>query len=101
MHLTNEDENHRSMCHKTILDALVVGATLNGDEYGDMQESAIVAMERLATDFSNRPIMARHPGLLTAVAKATERETRQVDKGVDPKSEHLAKPLLMSLLLAM
>ena len=100
MHLTNEDDNHKVMCQKTVLDALVVGATFDADD-GEIQESAIVAMERLATDYSNRPIMARHNGLLTAVAKATEHETQLEDSGMESTRDRLAKPLLMSLLLAL
>ena len=99
MHLTNEEANHKVMCQKTILEALVTGINTEGKEWVDVQESAVVALERLATDHDNRPVMARHNGLLTAVAKATEREDRGDTNG--STREKLAKPLLMSLLLAM
>jgi uncharacterized protein (UPF0147 family) len=106
-HLTNENENCKIMCHKTILDALVAGVTMEG-KGRDIAESAIVSLERLATDVSNREKMARHDGLLTAVAKMTEREAK-LERGIklDPTKEDpvsrklLAKSLLMSLLVAM
>ena len=107
MHLTNEDENCKIMCHKTILDALVTGVAMEG-KGRDIAESAIVSLQRLATDVSNREKMARHDGLLTAVAKVTEREAKleRETKATPTKEEHvsrklLAKPLLMSLLVAM
>jgi hypothetical protein len=101
MHLTNESTNRTAMCNKTILDALVKGASLEDHKLEDIRDSAVRAIERLATEFSNRPAMARHRGLLVAVAKATEREAQLEEEGA--KSEHafLAKPLLMSLLVAM
>jgi hypothetical protein len=101
MHLTNEDANHKIMCQKTVLNALVLGASMEGPKWNDLGESAVVALERLATDHSNRPIMGRHPGLLAAVAKVTEREQKLEDAGVQATHERLAKPLLMSLLLAL
>jgi len=103
MHLTNEHRNQRRMCNKLILDALVVGASLDGDEHEDTRDSAIIAIERLATEHSNRRHMARHEGLLVAVAKATEREAKAELLGEDekPGQAYLAKPLLMSLLVAM
>jgi hypothetical protein len=45
--------------------------------------------------------MARHEGLLVAVAKATEREAKLEEAGAKPEHAFLAKPLLMSLLVAM
>ncbi len=88
------------MCNKTILDALVIGASMDDGEL-EIRESAIRAIERLATEFSNRAYMARHDGLLVAVAKATEREAKLQDAGAASDHAFLAKPLLMSLLVAM
>lgn len=98
MHLTNEPSNCKVMCCKKILNALVLGVSQDDD---DISSSAITAMERLATDFSNRPHMARHEGLLVAVAKATEREAKLESSGTSKSMPLLAKPLLMSLLVAM
>jgi hypothetical protein len=92
----------------------------------EIRESAIRAIERLATEFTNRSTMAHHDGLLVAIAQATEREAKLEAKlaksgggslsgtglvgkvGTDvgsptPQQNHafLAKPLLMSLLVAM
>lgn len=100
MHLTNENSNRKVMCNKTILDALVIGALMEDGEL-EIRESAIRAIERLATEFSNRAYMARHDGLLVAVAKATEREAKLQDAGAASDHAFLAKPLLMSLLVAM
>lgn len=101
MHLTNDDSNKKMMACKTVLDALVKGASMNGQENENTRDSAITAMERLATESSNRKLMARHEGLLVAIAKATEREAKAEKKAIDKGQERLAKPLLMSLLLAM
>jgi hypothetical protein len=101
MHLTNEDSNRKIMCQKTVLDALVIGATVEGPKWVNFCESAVVALERLATEPTNRPILARHPGMLIAVAKVTEREQKEQDDGKESSHERLAKPLLMSLLLAL
>ena len=103
MHLTNQHRNQRKMCNKLILNALVAGASLDGDQHEDIRDSAIIAVERLATEHSNRRHMARHDGLLVAVAKATEREAKVELFGDDekPGQSYLAKPLLMSLLVAM
>lgn len=101
MHLTNEIKNVKVMCNETILEALVVGVSLEGCDFEGMRESAVVAMERLATEFSNRQYMARHNGLLVAVAKATEREAKLELSGKVVGKPLLAKPLLMSLLVAM
>jgi hypothetical protein len=60
-----------------------------------------VTLERLATEPTNRPILARHSGMLIAVAKVTEREQKEEDEGKESSHERLAKPLLMSLLLAL
>ena len=98
MHLTNESCNLKVMCCKKILNALVVGVSQDEEE---ISSSAITAMERLATDFSNRPHMARHEGLLVAVAKATECEAKLEASGTSKSMPLLAKPLLMSLLVAM
>ena len=89
------------MACKTVLDALVKGASMNGQENENTRDSAITAMERLATESSNRKLMVRHEGLLVAIAKATEREAKAEKKAIDKGQERLAKPLLMSLLLAM
>jgi hypothetical protein len=101
MHLTNESANRTAMCNKTILEALVKGASLDDLKLEDIRDSAVRAIERLATEFSNRPFMARHRGLLVAVAKATEREARLEEEGAKAEHAFLAKPLLMSLLVAM
>jgi hypothetical protein len=123
MHLTNESKNRKTMCTKPILTALVEGANisdddiLNNKQLEEIRDSAIRAIERLATETSIRSIMARHDGLLVAIAKATEREaklevsmggrytTAPGTPGGDSTTEHhhafLAKPLLMSLLVAM
>ena len=98
MHLTNEPHNLKVMCCKKILSALVVGVTKGEDE---IASSAITAMERLATEFSNRVHMARHEGLLTAVAMATEREAKLESSDMSKSLPLLAKPLLLSLLVAM
>jgi hypothetical protein len=128
MHLSNDNKNRSRMCTSRVLDALVEGAKLpNGDPLQeDIRESAIRAIERLATEFDNRAVMARHAGLLVAVAIATEREaqleaetsmttTKKVDtsefdsndaeaSSLAPSRQRqasLARPLLMSLLVAM
>ena len=98
MHLTNEPNNCKVMCCKKILNSLVIGVS-QGE--GDIATSAITAMERLATDVSNRPHMARHEGLLVAVAKATEREAKLEGSEDSQSLPLLAKPLLMSLLVAL
>jgi hypothetical protein len=105
MHLTNESRNHITMCTSAVLDALVKGASITDDEiadyqrrYGsvgtiavgsgdkhnnnsrlvlkDVRDCALRALERLATEFTNRYKMAHHPGLLVTVAQATEREAK-------------------------
>lgn len=101
MHLTNESGNRKSMCNRKILEALVKGASMDGPKTEEIRDSAIRAIERLATEFSNRAYMARHDGLLVAVAKATEREAKLEDAGTKTEHAFLAKPLLMSLLVAM
>jgi len=101
MHLTNDANNVKAMCNAQILDALVIGASLEGLTYTDIRESAVVAMERLATEFTNRQSMARHKGLLVVVAKETEREAQIEESGESSGKSLLAKPLLMSLLVAM
>lgn len=101
MHLTNESNNRKVMCNKKILEAMVVCATLELPNTEEIRDSAIRAIERLATEFSNRAYMARHEGLLVAVAKATEREAKLEESGTATEHAFLAKPLLMSLLVAM
>jgi len=150
MHLTNESRNRSIMCTSTVLKALVRGASISDEEIRnnskhkqlqDIRDSAIRAIERLATEFSNRHKMAHHDGMIVAIACATEREAKLeaaaantklvIDDGAktatndsvecssyssvltplrpsrnqnqlqDPQHAHLAKPLLMSLLVAM
>ena len=101
MHLTNESENRKIMCNKVVLKALLEASCLEGSENTETRDSAIVAIERLATEVSNRQYMARHDGLLVAIAKATERESKSELAGEKNSQPRLAKQLLMSLLLAM
>lgn len=101
MHLTNESSNRKAMCNKKILEALVKSASLEAKGTEEIRDSSIRAIERLATEFSNRAYMARHEGLLVAVAKATEREAKLEESGAKAEHAFLAKPLLMSLLVAM
>lgn len=104
-HLANDPLNHKVICNKHVLAALVHGASLSSPSGAVTRDAAILAMERMAMDHSNRPMMARYPGMLVSIAKATEREMNEELNGV-PKSSasgqpRLAKPLLMSLLVAM
>jgi hypothetical protein len=104
-HLANDPLNHKIICNKHILAALVRGASLSVPAGAATRDAAILAMERMAMDQSNRPMMARYPGMLVSIAKATEREMNEEVNG-PPKSSasgqpRLAKPLLMSLLVAM
>lgn len=155
MHLTNESKNRSIMCTPTVLNALVRGASITDEEIQsqqqrkrlkDVRDSAVRAIERLATEFSNRHKMAHHDGMIIAIARATEREAKleagsngvviddhaAVSSGAaantsnndsvecvsynsvttpmkeksqnqfhDTHHAHLAKPLLMSLLVAM
>ena len=101
MHLTNEDMNCMIMCQKTVLDALLLGACTEGPKWDIFFESAVVALERLASEHINRPVMAGHPGMLVAVAKVIERGHILEDAGTVAKYERLAKSLLTSLLLAL
>jgi hypothetical protein len=101
MHLINETKNRKIMCSRTILDALVTGANYRDTDLEEARDSAVRAMERLATENTNRAYMARHQGLLTAVARAVEREARWEEEGRESEHGYLAKPLLMSLLVAM
>lgn len=101
MHLVNEDKNRKVMCSKTVLDCLIACANFKDRDLADARDSAIRAMERLATEFSNRALMARHPGLLVVVSKAVEREAEWEELGTNSEHGYLAKPLLMSLLVAM
>lgn len=112
MHLTNEKSNRTTMCTVPILDALVKGAMtelpkkedsteLEDPAYAEIQVSAIRSLERLATEVPNRSKMAKHNGLLVAVAHATEREAKLMAAGKKSDHPYLAKPLLMSLLISM
>jgi len=71
----------------------------------EIQDSAIRAIARLATEVSNRQVMAKHKGLITAIAKATERESKLQVQGVESdknqQQNFLGKPLLLSLLVAL
>lgn len=126
MHLTNENTNRSIMCTGKVLDAFVQGASCGysttprqsptltradtdetDEEYliSEIQDSAIRAIARLATEVSNRKSMARHEGLITAIAKATELESKaessQSEGENNQQQSFLGKPLLMSLLLAL
>lgn len=101
MHLTNETENRKIMCNKVILQALIEASNMDSAVSKEIRDSAIVAIERLATEVTNRQYMARHEGLLVAVAKATERESKSELAGEKQSQPRLAKQLLLSLLLAM
>jgi hypothetical protein len=46
-------------------------------------------------------MMARYPGMLVSIAQATEREMKEELNGSMKCQPRLAKPLLMSLLVAM
>lgn len=104
-HLANDPLNHKPICNKHILAALVHGASLAGQEGMVTRDAAILAMERMAMEHSNRPMMARYPGMLVSIAQATEREMNEELNGIPASSvrgqPRLAKPLLMSLLVAM
>lgn len=101
MHLVNEDQNRLTMGQNAVvLEALVAAASYTDASLVEARDSAIIALERLATEHSVRPGMARHPSLLTVVAAAVERETAWHDQGRDCEHDYLAKPLLMSLLIA-
>jgi hypothetical protein len=101
MHLLNDEQNRSDMCTKVVLKALVRGANFEAENLVEARDSAIVSMERMATEPTNRAFMARYPGLLQAVAKTVEREVHLEDAKVESDHGYLAKPLLMSLLLAM
>jgi len=103
MHLVNDDGNHKMLCNKTVLTAMVTAANYKDPDLTEARDSAIRALERLATEVSNRAVMAHHEGLLVAVAKAVEREAKWEQTGhrSGESHEYLAKPLLMSLLVAM
>ena len=101
MHLTNDDTNREIMCQAIVLDALLAGANADGQKLADFSDSAIVALERLATEPNNRTTMARHPGMLVTIARVTEKEHIEEEAGTQAAHERLAKPLLMSLLLAL
>jgi hypothetical protein len=104
-HLANEPLNHKLICNKHILAALVHAASRNSESETVARDAAILAMERMAMEHSNRTMMARYPGMLVIIAQATEREMDE-EMSADPASSatgqpRLAKPLLMSLLVAM
>lgn len=104
MHLVNDDANHKLLCNKTILNAMVMAANYKDPDLIEARDSAIRALGRLATEVSNRVSMAYYEGLLVAVAKAVEREAMWKQSGDcsgGDESEYLAKPLLMSLLLVL
>merc|ERR1712043_23726 len=101
MHLTNDNGNKQNMCNTLILNALVAASNLEGVESEETRDSAVVALERLATKVSNRQNMARHDGLIITIAKAAERESKSELAGEKNTQPRLAKPLLMSLLLEM
>ena len=54
MHLTNETENRKIMCNKVVLKALLDASNLDGSENTETRYSAIVAIEHLADEVSNR-----------------------------------------------
>lgn len=104
-HLANEPLNHKLICNKHILAALVHGASQDSDLEMVARDAAILAMERMAMEHSNRAMMARYPGMLIIIAQATEREMDE-EMNADPANSatsqpRLAKPLLMSLLVAL
>ena len=103
-HLANEPKNHKIICNKHILAALVYGSSLPSP-HAVTRDAAILAMERMAMEHSNRPMMARYPGMLVSIAQATEREMKEAASGMSVVSgtgqPRRAKPLLMSLLVAM
>eukprot|EP00592_Proboscia_alata_P005501 CAMPEP_0194381728 /NCGR_PEP_ID=MMETSP0174-20130528/55425_1 /TAXON_ID=216777 /ORGANISM="Proboscia alata, Strain PI-D3" /LENGTH=662 /DNA_ID=CAMNT_0039166345 /DNA_START=113 /DNA_END=2101 /DNA_ORIENTATION=- len=103
VHLSNANANRRLMTNRIVLDMLVKSASITKVEEASIRDSAITALQRIATDIPNRKIMARHDGLIVAIAKATERESKierpRSHSSKDQAQKHLAKPLLMSLLL--
>lgn len=101
VHLANNPLNHRLICNKFVLAALVHGASLEGQEGMVTRDAAVLAMERMAMEHSNRPMMARYPGMLVSIAQATEREIMEEFNGSVPALPRLAKALLMSLLVAL
>ncbi|KAL9180309.1 hypothetical protein ACHAXT_008279 [Thalassiosira profunda] len=104
-HLANDPRNHRTICTKDVLAALVHGASIEGPQGAVTRDAALLAMERMAMEHGNRPMMARYPGVLTSVARAAERELHEEVHGRPASAgtgqPRLAKPLLMSLLVAM
>lgn len=100
-HLANDPLNNRSICNTFVLAALVHGASLDGPGSVVTRDAAVLAMERMAMEHSNRPMMARYPGMLVSIAQATEREMKEELNGSMKCQPRLAKPLLMSLLVAM
>lgn len=108
-HIANESNCRKSLCNKWILNALVSAAQLEEfmvnpnselmDVLKSIRDAALLAIERLAMEVSNRPFMARHKDLLVVVARATERESKMnsLHDSIHPK---LAKALLMSLIIA-
>jgi hypothetical protein len=101
MHLVNEDKNRKILCNKTVLHALVVAANYTDPQVVEARDSAVRGLERLATEPSNRNFMAHHPGLIVAISKSVEREAILQRDGHESEYGFLAKPLLLSLLVAM
>ena len=103
-HLANEPNNHKIICSTHVLSALVRGASLPS-RHAVTRDAAMLAVERMAMEHSNRPMMARYPGMLVTIAQAAEREMKEESSGMQVVSgtgqPRLAKPLLMSLLVAM
>lgn len=99
MHLANSDENRLIMTYSRVLDNFVRVLHLEGEEIVKMRDSAITALARLAADPANRKLMARHDGLLVAMAKAVEFEIRRETK--DSNAVTIAKPALVTLLMSL
>ena len=72
------------MATKPILDTATYCAGLSGYENENARDSVVRTLERLSTEVPNRKIMACHEGLITVVAKATEREAISERKGIEP-----------------
>jgi hypothetical protein len=101
MHLVNDETNRKTLCNKTVLAVLVQAANYEDPNLEEARDSAIRALQRLATDISNRHTMGHFEGLITAIAKAAEREAHWEQIGQETEYGCLAKPLLMTLLISM
>jgi len=101
LHLTNEKYNLNVVCNKNILDALVICASADDPKMNDIQQVAIQAIVKLATERSNRKYMAKHDGMLVAITKAVDKEAALEESGAGMEQSFQAKPILMSLLVAM